>query len=299
MKSFSCLTVLLLLIAALSACQDAAAPSDQPPGQPLRVLAAEGFLADITQNIAGERLNIETLIPPGLDPHSFEPTPKDVARIADSQVLVVNGAGLEEWLQETLDNAGGERQVIEASEGLQSRAIPENVSVLLEGHAEEQVDPHFWLDPQMVVTYVENIRDGLSEADPEGAAEYAQNAGAYIEKLDELDSWAQQELAAIPDGRRLFVTNHESFGYFADRFGFKIVGAVIPSVSSNASPSARQMVDLVELIRQTGAPAIFLETGANPELAQQVAKEAGVKLVIDLYTHSLTGPMARRPLISI
>jgi len=268
----------------LAACQ-AQGNSPRDDSQGLRALASASFLADIAQNVAGERLRIESLIPSGLDPHAFEPTPQDVAKIADSQVLIVNGAGFEGWLQDVLANAGGERTVINASQGLASGATGDQPSG--EKNAQE-VDPHFWLDPSLAIHYVENIRDGLSQADPAGSDTYSRNAAAYIAQLKELDVWIQAQVQQIPPERRLLVTNHESFGYFAERYGFKVVGAVIPSTSTEASPSAEQLAQLVEAIRATGAPAIFLETGANPGLAEQVAAETGIKVVTDLYSHSLT-----------
>ncbi|MFM8321381.1 MAG: metal ABC transporter substrate-binding protein, partial [Chloroflexota bacterium] len=250
----------------------------------------ESYLADLAQNVAGQRLKIETLIPLGLDPHAFEPTPADVARIAESQALIANGAGFEAWLDETLENAGGQRELIIASTGLTPRTPQpgEHAAEEAGDHAHEEGDPHFWLDPQNAIRYVENIRDGLAQLDPPGKAEYERNAQAYITQLQALDGELAAQLQKIPPERRLMVTNHESFGYFADRYGLRIVGALLPSVSSNAAPSAGELAALIEAIRSAGAPAIFLETGANPKLAEQLAEETGVKVVTGLYTHSLS-----------
>jgi len=286
--------IVTILLAALlfSGCQPAATGTQGG----LRVLVVETFLADITQNVAGERLKVDALIPLGLDPHAFEPSPRDVARIADSSVLVVNGAGFEEWLKPVLTNTGGQHQVIEASAGLTSRAAREGE--VLEGdtgHAHDLGDPHFWLNPLYAVTYVENIRDGLTQADPAGKELYAANAAAYIARLQELDRWIQQQVQAIPPAQRLLVTNHESLGYFADRYGFRIAGTVVPSVSSDASPSAQQLARLIDQIRATRARAIFIETGSSPLLAQQVADETGARVVTDLYTHSITPPDGPAP----
>lgn len=257
-----------------------------PPS--LRVLAAEGFLADIAQNVVGDRAQVETLVPLGADPHTFEPTPQDIARVAESTVLVINGGGLEAWIERTLENAGGSRIVIEAAAGLPSRKAREEEEADAGEHHHES-DPHFWLDPNYVIHYVENIRDGLSRADPDGAEVYAANAAAYIAELQELDRWIVEQVAQVPPERRLLVTNHESFGYFADRYGFRVVGAILPSVSTGASPSAQELAALVERIRETGAPAVFLEAGVNPKLAEQIARETGARVVTGLYTHSPSG----------
>ncbi len=281
MKFKTILTTILVAAVGLAACAPAANP---PTGSEssLRVLAVETFLADIAQNVAGERAKVESLIPLGVDPHAFEPSPRDVTKIAESGVLIVNGAGFEAWLAKTLENAGGKRQLIEASAGLVSRTAPE-------------IDPHFWLDPTLVVKYVENIRDGLTAADPAGKEVYARNAAAYIVQLNDLDGWMKAQAAQIPLERRLIVTNHESFGYFADRYGFKVIGAIIPSVTTGASPSAQQLAGLIDQIRATGVSAIFLETGASPQLADQVSAETGVKVVTDLYSHSITEPDGTAP----
>jgi ABC-type Zn uptake system ZnuABC Zn-binding protein ZnuA len=259
------------------------------------VLAAETFLADVAQNVTGDRLAVTSLLPVGVDPHSFEPTPGDVRKVAASDVLIVNGAGFEAFLGRLLENAGGsplssqaggQRQVIEAAKGLTVRA-PREGEVAQAGAPRED-DPHFWLDPNHVVKYVENIRDGLSQADPGGAAIYARNAETYVARLKELDRWIADQVQQIPPERRLLVTNHESLGYFADRYGFRIVGTIVPSVSTDASPSAQQVAQLIDHIKQTGAPAIFLETGANSQMARQIAQDTGVRVVADLYTHSTT-----------
>jgi len=275
-------TSLILLV---SACQ-VNPVTEQGDQTDIKVIAVESFLADIVQNVAGDRLVVETLMPEGLDPHSFEPTPRDVARISDSDILFANGAGFEEWLQDILENLPADQIIIEASAGLQSRTIEE-------GHSEDdghdhEMDPHFWLDPTLVITYVENIRDGLISLDPQGKDQYSANAETYIQQLKELDKYIQEKIATIPAERRLIVTNHESFGYFADRYGFKVVGTIIHSVSSGSAPSAQQMAELVDQMRASGAIAIFMETGSNSQLAEQLSAETGIKVVYDLYTHSIS-----------
>ena len=272
--------LLLILAVALSlilgACQGAPASPVSSSAARLRVLAVETFLADIGQNVAGERLKVESLLPLGADPHAFQPSPADIAKVSECQVLITNGAGFESFLGKLLEAAGNGPQLIVACEGLTSR-IPGEVK-----------DPHFWLDPTLAIRYTENIRDGFILADPAGKELYLRNATSYIEKLRALDRWIMDQVQQIPIEKRLLVTNHESLGYFADRYSFRLVGTVIPSFSTDSAPSAFQMAQLVDQIRATGVQAIFLETGANPQLARQVAEEAGVKVVTELFTHSLT-----------
>jgi ABC-type Zn uptake system ZnuABC Zn-binding protein ZnuA len=280
-----------LFIAACSAPLAATPAPAAVPGTP-KVLAVETFLADIAQNVAGDRLTVVALIPIDVDPHAFEPTPTDIRKVAESQVLIANGAGFESFLQKLIENAGGQRLIIEAAAGLTSRQ-PQAGEVIDSEHGGN--DPHFWLDPVQVIKYTENIRDGLSQVDPAGKEVYAKNAETYTGKLRELDAWITEQVKQVPEARRLLVTNHESFGYFADRYGFRIVGTVIPSVSTGASPSAQQLAQLVDRLKATKAPAVFLETGANTQLANQLAAETGITVVTGLYTHSVTEPDGNAP----
>jgi ABC-type Zn uptake system ZnuABC Zn-binding protein ZnuA len=247
-------------------------------------LTSTTFLADIAQNVAGDRVKVESLLPVGSDPHAYQPTPQDVTKIEQSKLLIINGAEYEHFLEGLLESAGGEREVIEASAGLSPRADAES---------EHGVDPHLWLDPNHVIVYVENIREGLTHYDPEGAAIFQSNADAYVAQLLDLDVWTSEQVSQIPPERRLLVTNHEALGYFADRYGFTVIGAVVPSVSSAASPSAEEMAELIDQIKSSGSPAIFLDEVENPALAQQIADETGVKVIEDLHLESLTdGPPA-------
>ena len=276
---------ILLPLLVLFACSQGV-PASSSPDLP-RVLAVESFLADIAQNVAGERLTVETLLPIGADPHSYQPTPRDAALVVESNILIANGAGFETFIAPLLENTGGKRLVIEAAAGLTAR--PDATGEHPEG------DPHFWLDPNNVIVYIENIRDGLSQTDPGAAPIYMTNAADYIDQLRILDQWITLQVSQIQPEHRLLVTNHESFGYFASRYGFRVVGAVIPSLSSEAAPSAQQIAALIDKIKESGAPAIFLETGANPNLAQQIADETGIKVVTGLYTHSISEPNGPAP----
>ena len=192
-------TISLILLLLLSACQPRQSTRIST-GSDTRVLAVESFLADITQNIAGTRLKIDSLIPLGMDPHTFEPTPADLARISDCQLLIINGSGLESWLTKIVENAGGQCKVIEASRGLQARPVPKTDQV-----NNQESDPHFFMDPILVIKYVENIQQALSTVDPSGRSEYESNAQAYIQKLRDLDSWIATQVSQVPVEKRLIV----------------------------------------------------------------------------------------------
>ncbi len=260
----------------------------------IKVIAIESFLADITQNIAGNLIHIDTLIPIGLDPHSFELTPQDAVKLSESQMVIINGGGFETWLQTFIQNTTDPLHIVDASAGLISR-LPKSGEAALDSSAAGDTDPHFWLNPENVIQYVNNIRDALIEMDPANDSDYRHNAQTYIDQLTELDQWILDAVAQIPAKNKILVTNHESLGYFADRYGFQIAGAVIPSTSSDAMPTAKQLADLVAIIRTKHIKAIFLETGSNPDLAEQVARETDITIVNTIYTHSLTQQVGPAP----
>ena len=193
-KIFNSITVLTIATLFLAACGSAPSGNDGA----LNVLASTTFLADIAQNVAGDRAKVESLLPIGADPHSYQAAPSDVAKIAESKVLILNGLEYEHFIETLLENAGGERLVIEATAGLKPKE---------DAGSEHGVDPHMWLDPNLVITYVENIRDGLSQADPESAGTYKANADAYIAQLKDLDKWIVEQVNTVPAERRLLVTS--------------------------------------------------------------------------------------------
>jgi len=250
----------------------------------LSVTASTSFLADIAQHVAGDRFTVSALIPDGIDPHNYEPGPRDVARVVQGDLFIANGGGLEGPLLDAIKNAGGGVRIVDASAGLQPRAAGPAQG----DDASSEIDPHFWLDPVLAQRYVANLRDAFTAADPTGAAVYRRNAASYTEQLKKLDAWTRREVAALPPDRRVLVTDHESYGYFADRYGFRIIGAIVPSASGAESPSAKQLASLVAAIRRYQVKAIFIDKGENPQLADQIAAETGANVVATLLDHSLT-----------
>ena len=277
MKRFACVLSLLLI---LSACGQAT--SNPNVTQPT-ILASTTFLADIAQNIAGDRFVVESLLPAGADPHSYQPTPQDLVKINESKLLIINGLEYEHFLETFLENARGERSIITASDGLEPLTIEDE-----ENAGQIVSDPHMWLDPTRVIIYVENIRARLTEYDPQGAGTYQANADEYTQKLIDLDNWIKEQVEQIPPERRLLVTNHEALGYFSEHYDFTVIGTVLPSVSSDASASAQQLATLVDEIKASSASTIFLDASENPNLAQQIADETEIIVVTDLHLESLT-----------
>jgi ABC-type Zn uptake system ZnuABC Zn-binding protein ZnuA len=288
MKHLLRLSVVLLCGLWSSGCGATTVPSATP-----HVIAAENFLADIARNIAGDRASVSALVPFGIDPHDFQPSPQDLAAVSQSQMLIVNGAGLEGWLAQALKNVGGRRIVVTASFGLAGRTGGYGMgspaaNALSATASPANTDPHFWMDPVLVKTYVNTIRDGFIQMDPAGQDVYRRNADAYSAQLTSLDQWIRTQVGSIPPARRLLVTDHEDLGYLADEYGFQIVGAITPNTSPDAEPSASHIADLISRVRASGVKAIFLDTGTNPQLADQICRDAGCRVIADLYIHSLT-----------
>jgi ABC-type Zn uptake system ZnuABC Zn-binding protein ZnuA len=289
-KMFRLIVFLSLLMIVLSAC---VGQTDSSPEAtfPL-VLTSTTFLADMARNVAGDRARVESLLPVGTDPHTYQATPSDVTKIAQSKVLILNGIEYEHFIEPLIENAGGERLIVTASKGLEPRQMKAEEG---EDHGHEAGDPHMWLEPNHVIAYIENIRVGITRADPNGAEAYQANADAYVSQLKELDSWIKEQTAQIPQDRRLLVTNHDSLGYFAEQYGFTVIGTIVPGVSSEGAPSAQELAGLIDEIKSTGAPAVFLNISDNPQLAEQIAAETDVNVVTDLYIETLSpsdGPAA-------
>jgi ABC-type Zn uptake system ZnuABC Zn-binding protein ZnuA len=269
-----------------------ASTGETPSAGALNVVATTTILRDITQEVAGSRLHVTGLIPIGADPHEWQPTPSDMVAVTKSDLVIINGGRLETALAQTVESRGFQARVVTAAAGLAARSPKQGEP----GYGKsEGVDAHWWLNPIDVITYVNNIKDALVRADPAGASTYEANAATYIQELKALDAWIREQVSVIPESQRLLVMNHLSHGYFADRYGFRVVGAVIPSISTDAEASPRQLTDLIATIRTLHVKAIFVEVAESPKLAEQIANEAQVKVVTDLLDHSLTDEAGPAP----
>ena len=339
-----------------------------PEAEPLQVAATSNIVADWARNVGGDSVEVFSIAPPGADPHSFQPGAKDIARIADADLVLSVGLGLEEsWLHELLENAARDPEAIvelgelidpiefseshaeevdfldavsgvvhEVEEGEIDAAVAlEEVRELLanaeddgdedeplatirailaqvdggqmdtgdaieeieaiagegeeahEGHGHGLEDPHFWFDPIRVKTAVNEIASRFSALNPARSDTFSANAAAYNAGLDQLHTWTEEQVALVPEERRLLLTSHDSFGYFANRYGFEVVGVIL-GVTTETEPSAEHLAELIEEVEEEAAPAVFGETTASERLAATVAEETGAKF-IRLYSGSL-GP---------
>ena len=262
------------------------------PGK-LKVLATYSILGDLVRNVAGDSAEVLALVGPDGDAHTFDPSPQDGMTVADCGVIFENGAGFETWLDDLYSSSGAKAPRVVVSAGIELREGQCNHSKAERekpGHEHEN-DPHLWHDVKNAVHMVGVIRDRLCEIDPPHADKYKANAAAYLKKLDALHAWVEGEVAKLPADRRKLVTNHDTFGYFAERYGFTVPGAVLSSVSTEAAdPSAAEFAQLVEKVKATKVPAVFAENVHNPKLMDRLAKEAGVNLAPPLYTDALGKP---------
>ncbi|MEW5941745.1 MAG: metal ABC transporter substrate-binding protein [Chloroflexota bacterium] len=265
---------LTLALLALAACSTPASP---PPPSGLSIVATTSLIGDVARQIGGSRVTIRALLPPGADPHAYEPRPQDIAALADADAVLVNGLGLEETLEPLLENA---KNIVVVSEGISALPLAEEPGGL---------DPHVWQDPNNVTVWARNLAEAFAQADPAHADEYRTNAEKYVSELTALDAWIVEQVSQIPEANRKLVTDHADFGYFAARYGFEQIGEVIPSVSTGSSPSAQELAALEDAIRASGVKAVFVGTTVNPELSRRVAEDTGVKLVF-LFTDSLSAP---------
>ncbi len=255
----------------------------------LTVVATTSIVADVVSNIGGEHINVDILLPVGADPHSFDPTPQDIAKVADADIVFANGAGLEIFIAHLLESANAEEKMIEVSEGIMLLEHP-NAEVEDDDHDDhegELGDPHTWTDPNNVIIWVENIEAALSKADPANAQSYATNAIAYKTELEEIDSWIREEIAQIPEENRKIVTDHRLIGYYVDEYGLEMAGAIIPGYSSLSEPSAQELAAIEDAIGDLGVSAIFVGNTVNSNLSERVAEDTGVALVF-FYTGSLS-----------
>lgn len=238
-------------------------------GAATRIVVTTNILGDVVEQVVGEGVEVSIVMPIGADPHDFSPSARQVEAMADADLLVVNGAGFEEGLEAAIEAAEGE--------GAEVFTFVDHVD-LLDG------DPHLWTDPTRVADGVAALGRRLDELG------IAHDAGAYAEELRALDAEVASILSAVPPDQRVLVTNHEVLAYFADRYGFEVVGTVIPSPTTGAQPSAADVEDLAEVIRGEGVRAVFAETTASAAVAEALAESVGDVRIVTLFTESLGGP---------
>lgn len=262
------------------------------------VVVTTAVLGDVVENLVGDLATVEVVMPRDADPHEFQPSARQVATIREADLLVANGGGLEAGLDDTIESAGDDGvpafEAIDHVDPLeqadhQDEDEDEDADAG-DGH-DHDVDPHFSTDVARMATAAAALADTLAAEIPSlDTDEFRAQADAYVSELTLLDSEVGAVIAAVPDDRRKLVTDHQVFGYLADRFGFEVVGSIRPSVTSEAAPSAGDLDDLAATISAAGVPAVFIEAGSDDGLARAVVDEVGDVEVVELYGETLGEP---------
>ena len=245
-------------------------------GEGSQVVATTTHVADIAQNVAGDRVDVHSMLAANADPHDFEPRPSDVTAMAEADLVITSGGEVDEWVDELIESSGTDADVVSL---LDSAPVTRT--------SEGETDPHWWQDPRNAVAATETIRDELADADPEGESEYAENESAYSREIEQADRAVAECMSSLPDGVRKLVTSHDALGYLADRYDIEVVGAAIPALSTQAQPSVGETAELIDLIEEEGVRAVFPETGLSGELEEAIAHEADVAVGEPLYADAL------------
>lgn len=272
------LALLLGVSLLLTGCIGTAQQDEKPS-----IVVTTNILGNVVQNLVGDQAQVHTLMPPNVDPHSFEISAQQAALLHDSDLVVSNGLNLEEGLQHQLD-------AVDEAENNHFVAS-DHFEVLEVAGSNGAADPHFWTDPAKMIQVVDALHQQFKDLPGISAEQLASDTQGYRAELTELEQQMTASFAQIPEQSRALVTNHHVFGYLAERFGFKTIGAVIPSGTTLASPSAADLASLAEAIRSSKVPAIFVESAQPDKLARALADEAQVEVqIVELYSESLTPP---------
>jgi zinc/manganese transport system substrate-binding protein len=269
---------------ALAGCGDAGTGK----GGRLEVVATTTQIGDWVRQVGGSAVEVHQILRPNTDPHDYEPRPRDVQAAAGARVVFENGDHLDDWIGKLVDEAGGSPTVVDLG-----RHVPVELPGESTGPEASTYDPHWWHDPRNAAEAVAAIGDALERADPARRAQFRRDAGAYLAKLKRLDAALRSCFERVPKTSRKLVTDHDAFSYFARRYGIEVVGAVIPSQTTQAQPSAKDVSRLVELIKRERVRAVFPESSISPKLVRAIGDQTGARATYTLYGDTLGSPGSR------
>ena len=252
--------------------------SDGGDVEKIDVVATTTLVGDFVREVGGEAVEVEQILQPNSDPHEYEPRPSDVEAVAGAELVFTSGRGLDDWAEELVSDSGGDAQIVD---------LGSFGPIRLAGEGEP--DPHWWHDPHNVEAAVPGIEDALAGADPSHKAEFARNAKAYLAELKGLDAGIARCIDSVPPTRRKLVTDHDAFGYFANRYGIEVVGAVIPSQTTQAQASAKDLSELAQTIETENVEAVFPESSVSADVVEAIARQTGASAEYTLYGDTL-GP---------
>lgn len=277
-------------------------------GDQLKVVATTTQVGDFVSQVGGDEVEVTTILKPNTDPHDYEPRPSDVKAVADADLVFRSGGHLDDWADSLVSDSGSSAKVVDLSQDLpveleggehdhdhaheeEHGAEEEHVESDHgeEGHDHEEIDPHWWLDPVNVEAATRKIDVELSEADRESASYFGKRANAFESEISSLDRKIEKCMSGIPASERKIVTDHDAFGYFTHRYGIETVGTVIPALTTQAQPSAGDLAELEEEIREEKVKAVFPEESVSPALAEAVSRDTGASTEYTLFGDTL-GP---------
>jgi ABC-type Zn uptake system ZnuABC Zn-binding protein ZnuA len=253
-------------------------------GDKLAVVATTTQIADFARNVGGDAVDVHQILQPNTDPHEYEPRPSDVTATAGAKLVFVSGDNLDSWMDKVVSESGADARVVDLGTHL-----PVTVAGETSGPEASRYDPHWWHDPVNAEAAVREIRNAMIAADPSHRQSFERNASVYLRKLRTLDAGIKRCFASIPQSQRKLVTDHDAFNYFAKRYGIQVIGAVIPSQTTQAQASAGDISRLADEIQREHVRAIFPESSLNPDVAHSLAKQTGTISDLTLYGDTL-GP---------
>ncbi|KJU96394.1 metal ABC transporter substrate-binding lipoprotein/adhesin ScaA [Streptococcus gordonii] len=283
MKKCRYLVLLLVAIVGLVACSSQKSSSDSSSSK-LNVVATNSIIADITKNIAGDKINLHSIVPVGQDPHEYEPLPEDVKKTSKADLIFYNGINLETggnaWFTKLVENA-------QKKENKDYYAVSEGVDVIyLEGQNEKgKEDPHAWLNLENGIIYAQNIAKRLIEKDPDNKATYEKNLKAYVEKLTALDKEAKEKFNNIPEEKKMIVTSEGCFKYFSK--AYNVPSAYIWEINTEEEGTPDQIKSLVEKLRKTKVPSLFVESSVDDRPMKTVSKDTNIPIYAKIFTDSI------------
>ena len=283
MKKCRYLVLLLVAIVGLAACSSQKSSSDSSSSK-LNVVATNSIIADITKNIAGDKINLHSIVPVGQDPHEYEPLPEDVKKTSKADLIFYNGINLETggnaWFTKLVENA-------QKKENKDYYAVSEGVDVIyLEGQNEKgKEDPHAWLNLENGIIYAQNIAKRLIEKDPDNKATYEKNLKAYVEKLTALDKEAKEKFNNIPEEKKMIVTSEGCFKYFSK--AYNVPSAYIWEINTEEEGTPDQIKSLVEKLRETKVPSLFVESSVDDRPMKTVSKDTNIPIHAKIFTDSI------------
>ena len=251
----------------------------------LKVVATITILGDMVQQVGGDHVALTTLVGPDGDAHAFEPTPSDAKALSAADLVVVNGLGLEGWMDRLIQASGYHGPIVVASQGIKPRQMDEDGKTV--------TDPHAWQDLENGHRYVVNIEAALAKADPAHAADYQGAAKSYLAAIDAMDTYVRSEFADVPPDRRKVVSSHDAFGYFGAAYGIEFVAP--QGISEDAEPSAADMKKLIDQIRREHIKVLFFENALSPRLVEQIGHETNAAVGGTLYADALSPPDGPAP----